>query len=111
MNETILKYGIEGFNQILVMISMANLLLVIFTAWIFLKGKEIRTWKNIWVHLLSAFFWSILYVVHNKFISETDILLTIAGIVKFSYALLITTLLALVFNTLFRIRIFNRKKK
>ena len=113
MEETIVKYGTEGFMQLFAITTPAHLIMTIITSWIFLKDETVQIKRDIITHLLCALFYALIFVVYNKFMvdSGNDILITTKGIVSTITTLLITTVFALVFNMIFRIKILSKRLK
>lgn len=111
MEETVLKYGLEGLSQIFAIATPANILMTVITVMALLRAKEINTKQRIFIHLYAATFWAVIFFLYNLVNDTEGVMISFSGAIGSVIMILITTTFAMFINSIFRFKIFKKKDK
>lgn len=108
MEETVLKYGLEGLSQIFAIATPANILMTVITVMALLKAKEVTLRKEIYYHLGCSAFWAIIFFLYNLVNDAEGVIISFNGAIATAIMILITTTFAMFINSIFRVKIFKK---
>jgi hypothetical protein len=110
MEETLTSYGKDSLMQLFALLPPLHLIMTIVSTWLFLPfDKNLKIAKEMLYHLYTALFWAGILFLYNAFVLNDRLLLSIESIIGVSISLLLSYVIACVFNIKFRVRIFGKK--